>query len=75
MRCLQLRLTTTFIQNELIDVERRYDLPQLIDLAQSINPATRSAWHRARQAAIAVGMTEATYLPLITASVVGGSQH
>ncbi|HHY0513302.1 TolC family protein [Vibrio alginolyticus] len=62
------------IQNELIDVERRYDLPQLIDLAQSINPATRSAWHRARQAAIAVGMTEATYLPLITASVVGGSQ-
>ncbi|MCE9786453.1 TolC family protein [Shewanella chilikensis] len=61
-------------QNEWIDFERSYDLPELIDLAQHTNPKTRAAWQQARQAAIAVGMVEATYLPIITASVVAGSQ-
>ncbi|MBL8579879.1 MAG: TolC family protein [Mesorhizobium sp.] len=57
-----------------IDPNRRYGLPELIDIAQRNNPATRSAWHQARQAALAVGMVEATYLPVITASVIGGQQ-
>ena len=57
-----------------IDPNRRYGLPELIDIAQRNNPATRTAWHQAREAALAVGMVEATYLPVITASVIGGHQ-
>lgn len=58
-----------------IDPARIYRLPELIDLAQRNNPATRGAWQRAREAALAVGMVEATYLPLITANVIGGAQQ
>lgn len=57
-----------------IDPNRTYNLPELIDIAQRNNPATRAAWHRAREAALAVGMVEATYLPIITASAIGGRQ-
>ena len=53
---------------------RTYGLAELIDLAQSQNPATRIAWQQARQAALAAGMVEATYVPLITANVIGGYQ-
>lgn len=55
-----------------IDPKHAYSLPELIDMAQMANPVTRAAWQRARQAAIAVGATEATYLPIITADVVAG---
>lgn len=51
-----------------------YQLPQLIDIAQSQNPDTRIAWQQARQAALAVGMGEAVFLPMISASVIGGYQ-
>lgn len=57
-----------------LDSRRTYRLPELIDIAQRNNPSTRAAWERAREAALAVGMVEATYLPLITASVIGGRQ-
>lgn len=50
-------------------------LPELIDLAQRRNPLTRIAWEQARQAAAAVGMAEALYLPMISAVVVGGVQR
>ena len=53
----------------------RYDLPTLIDLAQRTNPDTRIAWEKARQAALAVGLNEAAYLPQISAEVIGGIQH
>lgn len=53
---------------------RTYRLPELIDIAQSSNPQTRVSWQQARQAALAVGATEATFLPMISASVVGGRQ-
>ncbi len=58
-----------------VDPKRAYDLPELIDLAQRHNPTTRMAWESARRAALAVGMTEATFLPLITANVIGGMQN
>lgn len=58
-----------------IDATHVYSLPELIDLAQRSNPTTRIAWERARQAALAVGLIEATYLPEISAEVLGGSQH
>src|SRR5215813_10248580 len=33
-----------------IDPDRRYDLPELIDLGQRTNPETRVAWEGARRA-------------------------
>ncbi|MBO1076619.1 TolC family protein [Roseomonas marmotae] len=57
-----------------IDLRRSYRLPELIDIAQRNNPATRGAWQRAREAALAVGMVEATFLPVITANVIAGRQ-
>ncbi|HAM50843.1 MAG TPA: hypothetical protein DCP92_09200, partial [Nitrospiraceae bacterium] len=39
-----------------IDPQKRYDLVELIDLAQRLNPETRAAWEAARQAAIGVGL-------------------
>ncbi|WP_319518679.1 TolC family protein [uncultured Martelella sp.] len=56
-----------------IDTQKTYALPELIDLAQRTNPGTRAAWEQARQAALAVGMAEATYLPVITANVIAGT--
>ena len=37
-----------------IDSNKRYELPELIDLAQRVNPETRVAWEGARRAALAV---------------------
>ncbi|WP_116131000.1 TolC family protein [Tropicimonas sp. IMCC34043] len=51
-----------------------YGLPALIDLAQRSHPSTRIAWEQARQSALAVGMVEATFLPILTANVIGGRQ-
>jgi outer membrane protein TolC len=56
-----------------VDPEKTYGLPELIDIAQRTNPETRIAWEQARQAAIAVGLAEGTYYPLLAASVTGGA--
>ena len=58
------------------DLERRrpYTLPELIDIAQSTNPATRNAWNDARNAALAAGIAESTFLPLVSAGIVQGWQ-
>lgn len=61
------------LADPVVDESQVYSLPKLIDLAQRTNPDTRVAWEQARQAALAVGMAEATYLPVITANVIGGS--
>ena len=58
-----------------IDPKHDYSLPELVDIAQRTNPITRAAWQRARQAAIAIGMTEAVYLPLLTADVLAGLEQ
>lgn len=57
------------------DPGHAYSLPELIDLAQRSNPDTRIAWEQARQAALAVGLIEASYLPDLSAEVLGGFQH
>lgn len=49
-----------------------YDLPELIDIAEELNPRTRRAWDAARDAALAVGIERSSYLPTLTASIVGG---
>jgi outer membrane protein len=55
-----------------VDSARTYTLANLIDLAQSNNPLTQVAWNAARDAALAVGIAWSTYLPRLTAAVVGG---
>ena len=57
-----------------IDPDRQYDLLELIDVAQRVNPETRVAWERARQAAIAVGLVESEYFPMLTLAAWGGYQ-
>jgi len=49
-------------------------LPELIDIAQRSNPATRAAWQRARDAALGVGMVESTFLPIVSATAIAGRQ-
>ncbi|MBO1361864.1 TolC family protein [Acetobacter sacchari] len=50
------------------------NLAELIDIAERHNPKTRVAWENARQAAIDVGMSRASFLPQITLSAMGGYQ-
>jgi outer membrane protein len=60
-----------------VAIERghRYDLAELIDLAQRLNPETHEAWERARQAAQAVGLVESSYAPQISLEAIGGVQR
>lgn len=58
----------------LIDANKRYELPELIDLAQRVNPETRVAWEAARRAALAVGLVESEYFPVLAISALGGYQ-
>lgn len=58
-----------------IEQNHAYSLPELINIAQLENPDTRIAWQQARQAALAVGLSESLFLPMISANVVGGYQH
>ena len=58
-----------------LDAGRTYGLPELIDIAESANPDTRIGWQKARQAALAVGIAKAAYLPTIAALALGGYQH
>src|ERR1700744_3107919 len=53
-----------------LDRRRAYSLPELIDIAQSNNPLTRSAWNDARNAALATGIAESAYLPRLRATAV-----
>jgi len=57
-----------------IDPDRQYDLPELIDVAQRVNPETRIAWERALQAAIAGGLVQSEYFPVLTMAAFGGYQ-
>ena len=54
--------------------DHEYTLTELIDVAERENPQTRVAWQIARNAAITAGMAESTYLPVITANVLGAYQ-
>ena len=58
------------------DLERRrpYTLAELIDIAESNNPTTRNAWNDARNAALAAGIAESTFLPFVSAGIVQGWQ-
>jgi len=49
-----------------IDPQKRYQLDERVDLAQRLNPETRVAWERARQAAIGFGLVESECYPVLT---------
>src|SRR5215471_10695138 len=57
-----------------IRTDHEYTLTELIDIAERENPQTRVAWQRARNAAISEGTASSTYLPVITANVLGAYQ-
>ena len=54
--------------------DHAYGLAELIDIAQSNNPTTRIAWDEARDAALVAGIARSTYLPKLSAGVIGGYQ-
>jgi outer membrane protein len=62
-------------QNATAWVQKPYDLPGLIDLAQRTNPETRVAWEAARAAAAAVGLAESAYLPQLSLEALGGYEQ
>jgi outer membrane protein len=56
-------------------VQKPYDLPALIDLAQRSNPETRAAWEAARAAAAAIGLVESSYLPQLSMEALGAVER
>src|ERR1700678_4026209 len=48
-----------------VDANKKYELAELIDLAERINPETKVAWEQARQAASAVGLVQSQYYPVL----------
>jgi outer membrane protein len=58
-----------------LDLNSTYHLPDLVDLAERTNPETRAAWEQTRQAAIAVGLHEAAYYPIIVLLAKGGQDY
>jgi outer membrane protein len=60
---------------ELVDVRKTYTLPDLIDLAERLNPATRAAWQNARQALALVGVSKAAYYPFLSLAASAGYQR
>ena len=51
-----------------VDQSKTYSLAELIDLAQTHNPATRAAWERARSQAAALGITRSELYPTLAAA-------
>jgi outer membrane protein TolC len=67
-------LETLPAQPNNVDIRHEYDLAELIDIAQSNNPSTRVAWDQARNAALAAGIVQSSYLPYVSANIIGGYQ-
>ena len=57
---------------ELVDPRKEYSLPDLIDLAERLNPATRAAWQNARQALALVGVSKSAYYPFLSLAAAAG---
>ena len=53
-----------------IDSAKAYSLPELIDLAEAHNPATRESWERARAQAAALCITRSELFPILAAAAV-----
>ncbi|MBV8969811.1 MAG: TolC family protein, partial [Verrucomicrobia bacterium] len=70
----QAQLRTRLAENPevRIDSRRVYLLPDLIDLAERLNPDTKIAWQRAKLALAGVGLAESTYYPILSATAAAG---
>ena len=53
-------------------MRKEYTLPDLIDLAERLNPATRAAWQNARQALALVGVSKSAYYPFLSLAAAAG---
>jgi len=60
---------------ELVDLRKVYTLPDLVDLAERLNPATRAAWQNARQALALVGASKSAYYPFLSLAASAGYQR
>jgi len=49
-----------------IDPGKSYSLPELVDLAEQHNPATRLAWERAKSRAATLGIARSEWYPVIS---------
>ena len=58
-----------------IDPDHAYTLAELIDIAERNHPTTRAVWERARQAALAIGLVDGAYQPMLAASVNAGYER
>src|SRR5262245_34580806 len=56
--------------NFTVDLDRKYSLAELIDIAQAHNPETRVAWQRAREQAAALGVARSELYPTLAAAAV-----
>ena len=54
--------------------DHAYTLPELVDISEREHPETRVAWETARNAALGAGIAASTYLPRVTANIIGGYQ-
>jgi outer membrane protein TolC len=57
---------------ELVNLRKKYTLPDLIDLAEQLNPATRAAWQNAKQALGLVGVSKSAYYPFLALAASAG---
>jgi outer membrane protein len=57
-----------------VDQAKTYSLPELIDLAEAHNPATRTAWERARSQAAALGITRSELYPTLAAAALSRTE-
>jgi outer membrane protein TolC len=58
-----------------IDPDHAYTLAELIDIAERNHPVTRAVWERARQAALAIGLVDGAYQPMLAASINAGYER
>jgi outer membrane protein TolC len=56
-----------------IDPEKIYTLPELVDLAELHNPETQASWQRARLRANELGIARSAYFPTVEAAVFAAS--
>src|SRR5246500_4092507 len=57
-----------------VDQSKTYPLSELIDLAEAHNPATRSAWERARSQAAAFGISRSELYPTLAAAALSQTE-
>src|SRR6266850_3467012 len=57
-----------------LDQSKAYSLPELIDLAEAHNPATRFAWERARSQAAALGIARSELYPTLAAAALSQTE-